>query len=193
MQVSPIIRELPPSYIAGIGLICFEWALQERAFRVITYELLNLGPKQGRVAVRSPRDEEQITMIKQLMGLEKITVDTVDLDGLAESIKALSKARDLVAHGIWLKSKSGELMIQDLAGNWRPDPKGPKVPRRIVPAGVIVREDDLQQLAATIRQTVALTEKAGREIREKLQASRKKNQPSPPEDSPEGDRGSGTP
>ena len=192
MATAPILRELPPSYIAGIGSICFEWAMHEHVVRLITYELLNLGPKHGRVAVRSPRDDEQITMIRQLMGLEGIVVESVDLADLADRIKTLSKIRDLVAHSIWLKHESGAIMIQDLTGSWRPDPKGPRVPKRIQPGAVFVEENDLQHIATAIRATRAMSEGLLREVQEKLHGARRNREPVP-QDRPPPDPNSITP
>lgn len=182
MNVYPILRELPNEYLAAIGLVCFEWAQQERTLMNITFGLLNVGPKHGRVAVRSPRATDQVAMIRQLMHLEKVRSEEVDLDRLSETLGKLERYRDLVAHGIWLRGENDTVLLQDLSGNWRPDPKQPKVSRRITPQGVGIDPEGLQTLARLIRETRKATELLSAELASKLLPLRQKSQQLLPED-----------
>lgn len=119
-------------------------------------------------------------MIQQLMSLERVETKTIDLAELAKTVADMERGRDLVAHGIWLRDpESGAIMIQDLSGNWRPDPKSPKVPRRISPQGVVVGPDDLHKMAALILVTTQMTERAGEEIKEALEPKRRGSQSGP--------------
>ncbi len=142
--------ELPQEYLAGIGAICFEWSLIERGLQLITYGLLKIGPKHGRVAVRSPRATDQMTMIRQLMELENLTT-TLDLKLFSATLGRLEKMRDLVAHCIWLKGNADEYLMQDLSGNWRPNPIEPAVSKRIKPQAIPIKPENLKQVADLIR------------------------------------------
>lgn len=184
MRVLPILQKLPRSYLHGIGAVCFQWALQERALQVIAFYLLNIGPKHGRVAVRSPRADEQLAMIRQLMTIEKVTVESVDLDKHAEALRAFQKIRDLLAHGIWIRHPDGYPLLQDLSGNWKPDPKGPKVARRIMPGALLVREEDFRTSARGISECTKVTHQLGFELRAKIEPLRNKS----PQQSPSASR-----
>lgn len=178
VKTYPIRFELPEDYLAGIGAVCFEWALQERALQYITYGLLKIGPKHGRVAVRSPRATDQITMIRQLMDIEKLTT-TVDLKLYSANLGRLEKLRDLVAHGTWLKGSAGEYVLQDLSGTWKPDPHGPSVSKRITPAGMAVEAKNLLELASLIRIGRVGADQLGKE----LEAQRRALLSKPPQQS----------
>lgn len=175
MQKFPVVFDLPLSYLQAIGRVCVWWAWQERLLSNIVYMLLGIGPKHGRIAVRSPRADEQITLIRQLMGLENVTSSELELTKLANSLRAIQKLRDLVAHGIWLKNtETGEIMIQDISGNWKPDPRTPKIAKRIKPEGVVIAEGDIDKITDLLRETLRSTEILYQEIKAQLPSSRSK-------------------
>lgn len=151
MASLPTITDLPEPYVIGIGKVIVKHAFVERQLQKIGYMLLGIGPKQGRVAVRSPRGDEHVSMIEQIMGLEGITAEGFDLNALKKTLSTFQRYRDLIAHGVWLHDKANnQIAIQDISGNWRPDPQGPKVARRISPQGILITAESLEEFAAAI-------------------------------------------
>jgi hypothetical protein len=176
MKVFPTTIDLPKSYMEGIGRICVNWAFQERQLANITYGILGINPKQGRVSVRSPRASENLLMIQQLLDLENIKVESIDISKLVKSLQDLERLRDMVAHGVWLLNpQDKQLLLQSLSGNWKPDPKAAKVARRIKPEGVAVNEGDLNDLASRIKKTIDVTKTLSHELAEKISVIRKKS------------------
>ena len=176
MDTFPVMKQLPPEYLSGIGQVCFEWAMVERSLAIITYEILNIGPKHGRVAVRSRRAHEQLETIRELMQIDNIDTPQFDLDDLAKDLRDIGPRRDKVAHGIWLKNtETGDVMLQDLGGNWRPDPKGPKVSKRIIPMGSIVPPEYFANLVEAIQIVGENVEMFGRELKKIVQSLREKS------------------
>ena len=158
MRTLPIINDLPGPILAGIGRVIILWAHQEHLLRTIIYSLLNLSPKQGRIAVRSPRVEDVITMIKHLILVEDIKVDGFDFQGFTIELKRLEKWRDKLSHGIWaFHPETKKYVVQDTAGIWKPSPHKPKVSKRISPEGIAVTEDQLSKLIKAISLTISET------------------------------------
>lgn len=152
MKVFPTETELGEELNAAIGRTIVHWSFIEGQFRKMCYMLLQISMPHGRIAVRSPRADEHLSMIKQIIAMDGYSVKSIDLEELSKSLRTLEKYRDLIAHGIWLKNpETGQLMVQDLSGNWRPDPKSPKVAKRIKPLGVVVNASELNNLAEQMK------------------------------------------
>lgn len=135
MATLPIAKGLPTNYAASIGRIISRFSYAEWLISFIAYRLLEIGPKQGRVAVRTPRVEDGITMIEQLISLNMIRVST-DVKALKTLLKNIENERDMLAHGVWMRHPGFRTWhIQVTKGNWKPDPLSPPVSRRIKPEG----------------------------------------------------------
>ena len=174
MNTYHITVDLPEKYASLIGAIIVHWSYQERLLADLTSALLNVSIKHGRVAVRSPRADEYITMIRQLMMLEGVECNSVNLNKLATHLRALDGIRNLVAHGIWFVDPTTEFpAVQNISGNWKPDPKGPKIARRIIPEGVVIDESGFRKIITSIKSTIQTTHSAHTEIVKKLEALRK--------------------
>ena len=175
MRTWEIVVDLPDDYNIGIGRLITHWAYLEKILCQITYDLLGVGPKHGRIAVRSPRADDTITMIGQLMLLEKVT-SSVNLTGLAAALRAIEKFRDLIAHNVWLINPDSKwLCVQDLSGNWKPDPAGPKVSRRVSPEAVQISPEELAAVKETIQTATKTAIRLSADIAPQLEALRKKS------------------
>lgn len=96
-RVHPITLDLPDSHFISIGKIVAHWTPVERLLQLMAYDLLDIGPKHGRVAVRSPRAEDGLNMIQQLMALEKIEIQNLDFAALTNVLRGLKNIRDLAS------------------------------------------------------------------------------------------------
>jgi hypothetical protein len=179
----PIAKELPADLLARVGHIIALWSYQEWLLRSITYALIGLDHKHGRVAIREPRCEEYITMWQQLVRLDpskKLTIRK----GLQRGLKEGERYRDLIAHSVWgVNPATGEFTVQQTSGTWKPSPRGPKISRKELPQGVQIKNKDLEAISNLIALTVQWTEETLNEL-EQQGASRDK----PPSLSDSGNR-----
>lgn len=165
MQVYPPTVEIPDEILTNVGLVIVSYASVEHMLAKIVQDLLGIGPKHARVAIGTPRADSQLTRIEQLMQLEGL-LPAVDIPKLKVALNAVEKKRDLIAHGQWLRHPSGEVLLQDTAGNWQPDPKvRGKVPRRIMPEGVHVTEQWLLEVMAGVVEASKSVVKLGEQAR----------------------------
>lgn len=156
MKVFPTETELGEDLNAAIGRAIVHWSFIEGQFRKMCYMLLQISMPHGRVAVRSPRADEHLSMIKQIIALDGYTVKSLDLDALSKSLRTLEKYRDLIAHGLWLRNpETGQLFVQDLSGTWKPEPNSPKVAKRIKPQGMAINASDLNALADQMKAVIS--------------------------------------
>lgn len=164
MKKFPINLAVPEKLATGIGYVMIHWAYQERYVAKIIYRILATGPKQGRIAVRSPRIEDQMIMIRDLLRVEQVTIK-FDLLDLMTRLKKAERDRDLLAHGLWVRHPStNQVCVQDLSGNWRPDPNDAKISRRIKPEAVIIDLEFLKNLLNVIKATILDSKKLFAEI-----------------------------
>ena len=102
MGAYPVRRRLPVKYSTEIGRIITRFAFLESQLRAMTYKLLMVNDKQGRLAVRAPRVVDHITMIQDLAALAKLELK-VDWKKLKAFCREAESFRNRLAHGIWLK------------------------------------------------------------------------------------------
>lgn len=144
----PIVTDIPDDYARSMGRILVQWSYVEWKLRQITYRLLDIDPKRGRVAVREPRVDEFVGMFLQLMRLNGIDLGTEFLAKLPNDLRDAKIERDLVAHSVWLKADDGKLLVLKYSGNWKPDGHSSKITRRELPEGVEVTLDGLESIRA---------------------------------------------
>lgn len=174
MQTFPVLIDLPKDYLIAIGRIVVTWSLIERQLANIVYMLLRVDKKRGRLAIRSPRAFEYITMIEQLSELDTIAVNRQDLSALKALLEKVQKYRDLAIHGAWLRGADDHVYVQDISGNWRPGKAKTKVPRRVKPEAVEVSAEDLAGFADKMRTAALLIDRVHQETEAQLRASPRK-------------------
>jgi hypothetical protein len=167
-NTKPIVVEIPDDYAKGIGRVLVQWSYVEWKLRQVSYRLLGLDPKRGRVAVRDPRGEEFMTMFEQLARLAKIELDKKRLRDLGNDLRLAKTERDLVAHSIWLREEPEKYLVLRIGGNWDPNEHGTRISKRELPEGVEVTLeglDKIREFIAVIAEDVDLLD---REIAQKL-------------------------
>ena len=170
-----VIENPPTGYILAIGEIVTAWAIQEWELKRLVYMVLGIDDKRGRTSVRSPRASEMIQMIRELLQIEGVTIDSVDLNELESALGQLESHRNLFAHSIWLEGSDGSIAVQNLQGAWPAEKGWPKVKKRIYPEWTIVQEGDCLKLVHQIRKTTRYTRIAYQQIEEQLLAWRRKH------------------
>jgi hypothetical protein len=154
MPVLPIVDALPEDYLRLIGEIVTAWAVQEHELRLTTFALLGVGPKQGRIAVRSTRAKDTLDMIADLMSLSGLVSSTTNLPELGKLLDEIENRRNTLAHNVWLRTPEGEFLVQSLSGTWPKSSSAKGAKRRMHPAGLPVTTEALADLLRTIRDTI---------------------------------------
>jgi hypothetical protein len=101
----PVVLNLSPLLCREIGRVITRHAYLEWRLSKIIYALLSVGPKEGRLAVREPRATDRLVLIRDLVHLKGLEI-RADLDLLAEAIDSVTRQRDQLAHGIWLRDSA---------------------------------------------------------------------------------------
>lgn len=157
VETYPVLRELPNSYYPVIGRIMVEWSYLENILRDCAYMLLRVSRKQGRIAVRSPRSNEVVTMIEDLMDLHNLST-RVNTRELKKALTKVNSARDALAHGLWVDHEGTDTpVLQIVSGSYPIEPGEPAVKARISPIAMETTPEELERTVHDIRR---LTEAA---------------------------------
>jgi hypothetical protein len=157
MAVHPVIEKLPDQYLLLIGEIVTAWALLETELNKAVYTLLDIGPKQGRTAVRTPRAKEIAEMVQELVLIERLPILSPKYKEFIALLDELERRRNQLAHNIWMAGPSGEIIVQNLQGSW-PKLKADRHPKkRVDPEGIALTPDNLTDLRDAIRSSIAET------------------------------------
>lgn len=136
----PVTLDLPPEYFGWISKIITFWSLGEWMLLGTLGELTGLDRKAGRV-VFGTRLGDTISKIKQMMDLKQIEIPA-GWNMFSEEVKECEQARNLIAHGVWMKDKdTGELCIQNPSGEWvakNADNRTVKASKRNFPEAVYI-------------------------------------------------------
>ncbi len=158
------VRRISNAYAGGIGRVISRWGYLEWLLTDITHRVLGMGPKQGRLVVRDARAYERIETIDTLMRLRQLKTN-VNLRELASDLKSAESDRNLLAHGMWIKHpRTGRLHVWFIRGAWRPDPKKPKVSRKIKPEAVRKAPADLRACYREIDRLIGELKKLRAEV-----------------------------
>jgi hypothetical protein len=176
-QSFPIVAKLPSPFLEAIGHIMTTWARLEYDLRDLTFFILNVDPKRGRTAIRTPRPREILEMAEELLlldGIEQIAI--VDMSKLKSLIDELEFRRNVFAHNIWLSAPDGSFVVQNLQGSW-PKDNGRKLRKRMHPEGKATTVADLNHVVELTQEAIRAIQIVRQEIAPKLLASRQR----PPE------------
>ena len=166
---------LPASYPQQIGRFITRWAYLEWRLKQSAYKILDIGPKQGRLAVQEPRIKNYITMIEQLLRASKIHLST-DFKTLKTGLENLEIKRNAVIHGIWIKHPNFQTpVLQSTKGTWPKKRRTPGESRKIQPEGIPVSADHIRQWVRSVDDANRLITIFEKELDHALQASRKKS------------------
>ena len=155
IQRTNTVEKGVPSFIARpAGHIITKWAYLEYQLSRIMWELLGLSAEEGRLVIADPRPTEKLEIIRSLLFIRKIGISDDKFQSLWDGISTVKKMRDLLAHGIWVKSEKGWSVLS-LKGNVV-DQEIPKLGRnrKIRPEGILVTAEGL---ASTLAATIALS------------------------------------
>lgn len=170
--VKPASYELPAPMCREIGRVFVRWAYFEKFLRDFAWKLADVDDKLGRVAIREPREKEQLEMIRDIAALKEIEIDEKILKSLIAKVENISSRRDIIAHGTWTETRYG-WSVQRTGGQWPkqlPVPDPPTGSRRITPEGMVMDVSTLRALWADIEKLIDLAKDLRASARERPQS-----------------------
>jgi len=172
----PTIYKLPKEFVEKIGHVIVAFSYLEYLLSRVIYDLLDVGQKEGRLAVREPRATDRFEIITDLLELRQITV-LADIDVIYKSITDVQNRRNNIAHGVWLEHpNTKQIFLRMTKGKWQPDPKKRgKVKKIIHPEGLEYGEPELSQLCVDIDAVTTDVFSMAQEVGGKLDSLRKKH------------------
>ncbi len=177
MGTYPVRRRLPTKYSTEIGRIITRFAFLESQLRAMTYKLLMVNDKQGRLAVRAPRVVDHITMIQDLAALAKLELK-VDWKKLKAFCREAESFRNRLAHGIWLKHSGVKTpILQDFSSAYTQGGSDISKKPRINPIAVRVSLDQLRHIANAIENLSDRILEIERRINSEMQKSWQRKRP----------------
>lgn len=168
-------NRLPTNYYTNIGRIVSRFALIELAVQHIIYALIEVNPKLGRVAIKSPRLNDSFAMISDLLMLRGFT-SSIDLKELAEACKIIETFRDKVAHGVWFSHpQSTHPVLRVTAGSYVKKQGEKSVKARISPQGLKILPTDFKAFLSGTQGALRDLKKLAGDLRRQQRASHKKS------------------
>lgn len=161
MSLHPITDQLPATHVREIGRIVVKWAYLEWRLLQIVQVILGIGPKEGRLSITKPRAPDYLDMICDLMKVRDIKVTGVNFKALRKVLDESHRARNALAHSVWLEIPGADPTFQRVYGQWKPESHKPKVKRVIDPQGMSVSVDALRfvtQMIDTSQETLRILE-----------------------------------
>lgn len=150
MAVYPARYKLPPAYCLEIGRIVTRFAYIEFNILACAYALMQITPKQGRVAVRLGRIEDALTNIEDLAVLSGLGIN-LNFKPTKKYFKELENWRNKLAHGIWLKHKATKLpVLQITRGIYQDHASNMTKKARLDPLAGEITLDFLRQLTKKV-------------------------------------------
>jgi hypothetical protein len=153
MKMWPIAIDLPPALYLEIGRAITRYAVLEFHLREIVCTLLGIGPKEGRLTLRSNFSGPQlIELIRDLLPLKKITVP-VNLSDFKKSVSQVCEERNQLAHGVWVRHPgTGDFGLQLTTGEWKPPAQ--KAKRQLKPEAIPYGPKQCQALRERIDEVI---------------------------------------
>jgi hypothetical protein len=138
--------KLPTSMSREIGRIIVYWAFFEQCVQQMAWKILELTPPAARIAIREPRVEDRLTMVRDLVKLRKCDWDDTLYKSILTRTKLAAPKRDLVAHGLWGYTSVDGWFVELARGMW------PKNLRQFVQGSRKVTTQLIQMDTAKLRE-----------------------------------------
>ena len=142
------IFRIPSALACLVGQIMARFTFIEYQLKAVVSMLGRVRDnKLRRIILRTPRVEEYIDMVQELVELEQFTL-TSNLAKLKGQLKQAESQRNLYAHTVWQKHpKTRAIIASKTRGSWpKSDPIRPGVSRKIAPESVPVTKESLRKV-----------------------------------------------
>lgn len=144
--MAPVTLALSDSAHTIIGRIMVDFAYLEWLVAEVTYVLLRVNPKFGRIALGTPEIGARMDRLVEIARLTGFEHPSLRLDALSNELTDLGGIRNDLAHGIWLQPKNDPaIYLRKIRGNLKKSVK-----RRHFPESERMTNNKLQMISNRI-------------------------------------------
>ncbi len=104
MSAEGTYTRLPPDIEREIGGLVVQWAYIESLASTTLYDVLKIGPKQGRLCFSKQSPERCLDSIVALAKLHKRTIE-INVKTLRKNLESFGSWRNAIVHGVWTPKK----------------------------------------------------------------------------------------
>lgn len=116
--LEPISQPLPAAVAESIGRTIARHSYLEWVLGQVLYSLLEVSIKQGRKVVQRPQPRQYVAAVEGLYAFHKLE-SRFNFDGLARAIEAADRARDALAHSVYMHDVNvREARVHLVRGSW---------------------------------------------------------------------------
>jgi len=157
--------DIPASLAREVGRFIVTWAHFENYVQSIIWACLEMRQEIGRIAVREPRVQDRLDIIRDLGEADNVGMDYLLLREIRKAAIPLAAQRHLLAHSVWLKA-NGDWNVQLTRGTWEEiqglDPDhAPTGSKAVNPEAVTVSVADVREWIAQTVQLIENLQKLG--------------------------------
>ena len=174
--LEPLESTLPAHIAEAVGRIVTRHSYLEWVMGQVLYSLLEISIKQGRKVVRRPEPRQYVAAVQGLYAFHGLQTG-FDFVSLGARIEAADRARDAVAHSVYMRDvNEGGDRVHLVRGSWALDTPDDSVSRDIWPEAPVVDRALLtqmrQEVEAAVKAAQALQDETNRLLRELHEARR---------------------
>lgn len=161
--------DVPPDITNEIGRLTVRCAHLEYILQSIIWNLAQVTLPIGRLAIREPRAEERINLIKDLAELRGVEVEPVAPAGIMSRAKDFGRNRDILVHGHWFFGEDEQQWFVILTrGKWAEHDPHPQS-KSIVPEALKVTKEAVQEIVLQAEQTIKLAMALAAQVESQIQ------------------------
>lgn len=157
--LEPIPQALPSAVAESIGRTIARHSYLEWVLGQVLYSLLEISIKQGRKVMQRPQPRQYVAAVEGLFAFHKLQ-SKFDFEGLRRRIEAADRARDALAHSVYMHDvnvPAGRVHL--VRGSWALGHPDESVSRDQWPEAPAVDRALLMRLRDDVESAVARAEK----------------------------------
>jgi hypothetical protein len=117
--LEPLTKPLPASLARAIGQLIARQAYLEWVLGQVTYNLMEISTRQGRVMLKLPRPGQFIGAIRELYDFHGIEA-RLSLEELARKLDASDRTRTVLTRSTYMRGEKGQVILA--RSLWDPGP-----------------------------------------------------------------------
>ncbi len=161
--LEPLSSTLPAGIAENIGRVVARHSYLEWVMGQVLYSLLEISIKQGRKVVRRPPPRQYVAAVQGLYAFHELET-SFDFDELGKRIEAADRARDALAHSVYMRDVNvrGE-RVHLVRGSWALDAPDETVSQDIWPEAPVVDRAFLAHMRREVEDAIASAERLQQE------------------------------
>ena len=157
--LEPLASTLPATIAENIGRAVARHSYLEWVMGQVLYSLLEISIKQGRKVVRRPDPRQYVAAVQGLFAFHELET-SFDFADLGRRIEAADRARDALAHSVYMRDVNvrGD-RVHLVRGSWALPAPDESVSRDVWPDAPVVDRNFLARMRRDVEEAVHAAEK----------------------------------